>query len=79
MGKNVNIFGADINPSVHIDKRNKYILILSEGETQGLDDTTLTAEVKYYITFTQSRKRFLLSLHSNKNNSFLFVNATKIN
>ena len=79
MGKNVYIFGADINSSLHIDKRNKYILILSEGQTQGLDDTTLTAEVKYYITLTQSRKRFVLSLHSNENNSFLFVNATKIN
>ena len=63
---------------MHIDKRNKYILILSEGQTQGLDDTTLTAEVKYYITFTQSRKRFVLSLHSNENNSFLFVSKNKL-
>ena len=56
----------------------KKIAILGVGPTQGLDDTTLTAEEKYPIHFTQSRKRFVLSLHYNGNNSFLFVNATKI-
>ena len=43
-----------------------------------LDDTTLTAEAKYPISFTQSRKRFVLSLHYNGSNSFLFVNATTV-
>ena len=38
----------------------------------------LTAEAKYPINFTQSGKRFVLSLHCNGSNSFLFVNATKI-
>ena len=49
--------------SVHIDNKEKDILILGEGPTQGLDDTTLTAESKYSINFTQSRKRFVLGLH----------------
>ena len=49
-----------------------------EGPTQGLQDTTLTAEAKYPINFTQSGKRFVLSLHYNGSNSFLFVNATKV-
>ena len=40
-------------------KKNKDILILGEGPTQGLDATTLTAEVIYPINFTQPRKRFL--------------------
>ena len=53
-------------------------MILGEGPTQRLDDTTLTAEAKHPINFTQSGKRFVLSLHYNGNNSFLFVNATKI-
>ena len=56
----------------------KNILILGEGPTQGLDDTTLTTEAEYSINFTQSRQRFVLSLHYNGSNSFLFVNATKI-
>ena len=62
--------------SVHLDNKGKDILILDEGPTQGLDDTTLTAEAKYPINFTQSRKRFVLSLHYNGRNNFLFVNAT---
>ena len=77
--KNVIIFGADISPSVHVDDKGKDILILHEGPTNRLDDTTLTAEAKYPINFTQSGKRFVLSLHYNGSNSFLFVNATKVN
>ena len=38
----------------------------------------LTAEAKCPINFTQSGKRFVVSLHYNGSNSFLFVNATKI-
>ena len=57
--------------------KNKDILILDEVPIQGLDDTTLTAEAKYPINFTQPNKRFVLSLHYNGSNSFLFVNATK--
>ena len=60
-GKNVIIFGADMSSSVHIDNKNKDTLILGEGPTQGLDNTTLTAKAKYPINFTQPRKRFTLS------------------
>ena len=70
--------GADMSSSVHIDNKEKYILIFDEGPTQGLDDITLTTEVKYPINFTQPGKRFELSLQYNGSNSFLFVNATKI-
>ena len=64
--------------SLHIDNKNKDIWILVGGPTQGLDDITLMAEAKYFVNFTQPRKRFVLSLHYNGSNSFLFVNATKI-
>ena len=60
---------------VHIDNKNKNILILGEGPTQGLDDTTLAAEAKYPTNFTQSNKKSILSLHYD---SFLFVDATKV-
>ena len=42
------------------------MLVLGEGPTQGLDDTTITAEAKYPINFTQSRKKIVLSLHCNE-------------
>ena len=53
-------------------------MILGKGQIQGLDGTTFTAEVLYPINFTESRKRFVLSLHYNESNSFLFVSATSI-
>ena len=55
--KNVIISGADISSSVHVDNKEKYILILGEGSTQGLDGTTLTSEAKNSINFTQSNKK----------------------
>ena len=67
-----------MSSSVHIDNKNKDILILGERPTQRLDDTTLTAEAKYPINFIQPRKRFVLSLHYNGSNNSLFVNFTKI-
>ena len=53
---------------VHFNNKGKDILILGEGTTQGLDDTTLTAEAKYPVNFTQAGKRSVLSLHYNGNN-----------
>ena len=67
-----------MSSSVHVDNKGKDMLILGEGPTQGLDNTTLTAEAKYPINFTQSGKRFVLSLHYIRSNSFLFVNTTKV-
>ena len=78
MDKNVIIFRVDMSSSVHIDEKNKDILILGEGPTQGLNDTALAAKAKYPINYTQSGKIFVLSLHYNESNSFLFVNAAKI-
>ena len=46
---NVIIFGADMSSSVHVDNKENNILTLGDGPTQGLDDTTLTAEAKYQI------------------------------
>ena len=63
---------------MHVDNKGKDILIFSEGPTQGLDDITLTAETKYPINFTQSNRRFILSINYNRSGSFLFVDPTKI-
>ena len=42
---------------MHIDNERKYILIFGEVVTQGLEDTTLTAEAKYPINSTQLGKK----------------------
>ena len=78
MGGNVIIFRADMRSSVHIDNKNKDILILSKEPTQGVDDIALAARAYYPISFTQLRKRFVLSLHYNGSSWLLFVYATKI-
>ena len=76
--KNVIIFGFDNSSFVHIDNRNKKILVLGERSTKGWKGATITAEAKYPTNFTESEKRFVLSLHWNGGNSFLFVNSEKI-
>ena len=76
--KNVIIFGTDRSSSVHVDKKGEDILILGEGSRKGSDDATLTAGAKYPINFTQSGKRYVLSLDYNGSDSFLFAHARKM-
>ena len=78
MKKNVITFGADMSSPVRINTKNEDILILGEGLTQGLHDTTLIAKAKYPINFTQSGKWLVLSLHYNGSKSLLLVNDTKM-
>ena len=63
---------------MRIANNKKDILILGIGPTQGLDDSTLTAEAQYSINFSKSNRKFCLSLHYNGSSSFLFINAKKI-
>ena len=52
-----------MSSSVHVHNKWEDIVILGEVSTQGLYDTTLTVEAKYPISFRQSGKTFVLSLH----------------
>ena len=62
--------------SVSIDNK-KGILILGKEPRQGIDGTTITAEAEYRINFTQSGKRFILSLYYNRSNSFCLLMLQK--
>ena len=57
-GCNVIIFGVDMSSSVHIDSKKKYILILGEGPTQGLDGTTLITEKSINLTSLRIEKNW---------------------
>ena len=59
----------------HPDNRKKDIIILGEGPTGGLDNTTITTDAKYFVNITMSRKKIYLNLHCNA--VFLFVNGVK--
>ena len=77
LGSNVIIFGVDMSSSAKINNRKKHILILGKGPTQGLEHT-LSAEKMYSINFTEKDKKFCLSLHYNRANSYLFANGKEI-
>ena len=56
--------------SVHIDNKKKDILIFDICPTQRLHNTTLSGEAQYFINFSRSNRKFCLSLHYNRSNSF---------
>ena len=62
-----------MSSSIHSDNKKKIILILDEDPTQGKYDTTLTAENKYSINFSESRKKNCLRLHYNGRNIFCLL------
>ena len=63
---------------MHIHNKRKNSLVLGKGLARGLHNATETTEALYPINFTESEKRFLLSLHYNGRDSFLFINVSKI-
>ena len=66
-----------MSSSTKIGNRKKDILLLVKAPTEGLKHT-LSAEKMYSIYFTEKNKKFCLSFHYNKENSYLFVNGTEI-
>ena len=73
--RNVLIFGADMSFSVHATNRANNIYVMGEAFVQGINDTTIYTEKKFYRNFTDPGKKFVLSLHYNSDNSYLFANA----
>ena len=73
--RNVLIFGVDMSFSVHATNRANHIYLMGTGLTQGINDTTIYAEKNFYRNFTDFGKKFVLRLHYNGDNSYLFVNG----
>ena len=74
-GRSVSIFGADMSFSIHRTNRANHIYVMGDGLTQGIHDTTLYVEKKYFRNFTEPNVKFVLSLHYNGDDSYLFVNG----
>ena len=74
-GRNVLIFRADMSFSVHATNKANHIYLMGDGLTQGINDTTIYAEKKYFRNFTEPNVKFVLSLHYNGDNSYLLVNG----
>ena len=75
--RNVSIFGADMSFSIHRTNRANHIYVMGDGFTQVIHDTTLYAEKKYFRNFTEPNVKFVLSLHYNGDDSYLFVNGSQ--
>ena len=73
--RNVLIFGADMSCSSHANNRANNVYVMGELFIQGIKNTTIYAEKKFYRNFTDPGKKSILSLHYNGDDSYLFVNG----
>ena len=74
-GRNVIIFGVHESSLVHANNKANNIYVMGDFLVQGINDTSLYAEKIYSQNFTAVNKKFVLSLHYNSDNSYLFVNG----
>ena len=74
-GRNVIIFGVHENSVIHPNNKANNIFVMGDEFVQGINDTTLYAEKMYSQNFTQPSTKFVLSLHYNGDDSYLFVNG----
>ena len=74
-GRNVLIFGVLENSVIHSNNKANNIFIMGDGFVQGINDTTLYAEKIYSQNFAAVNKKFVLNLHYNGDDSYLFVNG----
>ena len=73
--KNVIIFGVDMSSSVHATNRANNIYVMGKDFIQGINDTTIYAEKLFHNNFTEFGVKFVLSLHYNGDDSYLFANG----
>ena len=73
--RNVIIFGVDMGFSKHANNTANSIYVMGKDYVQKINDTTIYAEKMYYRNFTDPGHKFVLSLHYNGDDSYLFVNG----
>ena len=75
LARNVIIFGADMSFSKHANNKANNIYVMGKDYVQKINDTTICAKKMYYRNFTYPGHKFVLSLHYNGNDSYLFVDG----
>ena len=61
--------------SKHANNKANNIYVMGKDYITKINDTTIYAEKMFYRNFTDPGKTFILSLHYNGDNSYLFVNG----
>ena len=74
-GRNVLIFSVHESYLVHANNKANDIYVMGDLFVQGINAATLYAEKVYSQKFSPASKKFVLSLHYNGGNSYLFVNG----
>ena len=74
-GRNVLIFGVHEDSVIHANNKANNIFVMGDAFVQGINDATLYAEKMYSQNVTQPSTKFVLSLHYNGDDSYLFVNG----
>ena len=73
--KNVIIFGVDMSSSIHATNRANNIYVMGKDFIQRINDTTIYGEKLFHNNFTEFAVKFVLSLHYNGDNGYLFANG----
>ena len=73
--RNVIIFGADMSFSKHANNKANNIYVMGKDYIQKINHTTIYAEKMFYRNFADPGHKFILSLHYNGDDSYLFVNG----
>ena len=75
LARNVIIFGVDMSFSKQANNKANNIYVIGKDYITKINDTTIYTEKMFYRNFTDTGKKFILSLHYNGDNSYLFVNG----
>ena len=73
--RNVIIFDVDMSSNIHATNRENNIYAMGKEFIQGINDTIIYAEKLFHNNFTELGEKFVLSLHYNGDNSYLFANG----
>ena len=76
--RNVILFGVDNSSSSHVDNLKNNFLILSLGQTFGINGSFGSPQKQFSINFNKANTIFCSSLRYNTDNSYLFVNGKEI-
>ena len=73
--KNVIILGINMSSSIHGTNRANNIYVMGKDFIQGINYTTIYAEKLFHNNFKEFGVKFVLSIHYNGDNSYLFANG----
>ena len=76
--RNVVIISVDNNSSYHTNNQKNNFLVLAEGPTDGINDSTVVRENKISINVSKEKTQFRQNLHYKDDESYWYVNKTEI-